>query len=152
MHGARFTGEPGYFKHVIAATNGLLKKLNLQPKDFTYAVFHMPNGKFPLTAAKKLGFEKDQYLPGLVVTKIGNTYSGSSLLGLCSVLDIAKPGDRILVTSFGSGAGSDSFSFIVTDEIVARRELAPKLGYYVNNKEYVDYGTYVKLRNKLKEE
>jgi hydroxymethylglutaryl-CoA synthase len=150
-HGARFTGEPAYFRHVLSASRGLMKKLNLQPRDFDYAVFHMPNGKFPINAAKKLGFEKEKYLPGLVVTKIGNTYSGSSLLGLCGVLDIAQPGQRILLTSFGSGAGSDSFSFVVTDDIVARRELSPKLGYYVNRKEYIDYGTYVKLRGKLKE-
>jgi hydroxymethylglutaryl-CoA synthase len=150
-HGARFTGEPAYFKHVISATQGLMNKLNLEAKDFNHVVFHMPNGKFPIAAAKKLGFAKEQYLTGLVVTKIGNTYSGSSLLGLCSVLDIAEPGQRILVTSFGSGAGSDSFSFIVTDEINNRVNLAPKLGYYVNKKEYIDYGTYVKLRKKLKE-
>jgi hydroxymethylglutaryl-CoA synthase len=150
-HGARFTGEPAYFKHVISASKGLMNKLKLEPKDFNHVVFHMPNGKFPITAAKILGFEKEKYLTGLVVTKIGNTYSASSLLGLCGVLDIAEPGQRILVTSFGSGAGSDSFSFIATNEILKKRDLAPKLGFYVNRKEYIDYGTYVKLRKKLKE-
>lgn len=150
-HGARFTGAPAYFKHVISASQGLMEKLSLAPKDFNHVVFHMPNGKFPITAAKKLGFEKEQYLTGLVVKKIGNTYSGSSLLGLCGVLDIAEPGQRILVTSFGSGAGSDSFSFTVTDELLKKRDLAKKLGYYVNKKQYVDYGTYAKLVKKLKE-
>ncbi|MEM7819507.1 MAG: hydroxymethylglutaryl-CoA synthase [Candidatus Aenigmatarchaeota archaeon] len=149
-HGARFTGEPAYFKHVISASQGLMKKLGLEPKDFDFVVFHMPNGKFPITAAKKLGFDKEKYLPGLIVKKIGNTYSGSSLIGLCSVLDIAEPGQRILLTSFGSGAGSDSFSIVVNDEILKKRELAPKLSYYMNRKEYIDYGIYVKLRGKLK--
>jgi len=150
-HGARFTGEPAYFKHVISASKGLMNKLKLQPKDFNHVVFHMPNGKFPMTAAKILGFSKEQCAAGFIVPKIGNTYSGSSLLGLCNVLDNAKPGQRILVTSFGSGAGSDSFSFIATDELLKRRELAPKLSYYANRKQYIDYGTYVKLRKKLKE-
>jgi len=149
-HGARFTGEPAYFHHVMSAAKGLMNKLKLQPKDFDYAVFHMPNGKFPITAAKRLGFTQEQYLTGLVVKKIGNTYSGSSLLGLCGVLDVAEPGQRILVTSFGSGAGSDAFSFIVTDKIKERRELAPRIGHYINKKEYIDYGIYVKMRKKLK--
>ncbi len=149
-HGARFTGEPAYFHHVISATKGLLKKVNAEPKDFDYAVFHMPNGKFPLSAAKKLGFEKEKVMPGLVVKKIGNTYSASSLIGLCSTLDIAKPGERILMTSFGSGAGSDSFALTVTDNLVKRRALAPTTDYYIRKKSYVDYGNYVRLRKKLK--
>jgi len=149
-HGARFTGKPAYFKHVISSARKLMEKLSLEPKDFDYVVLHMPNGKFPLTASKMLGFTTEQIKEGLVVTKIGNCYSGSSLLGLCRVLDVAKPGERILLTSYGSGAGSDSFSFIVTDKILERRGLAPNTEYYINRKEYVDYSIYAKLRGKLK--
>lgn len=150
-HGARFTGKPAYFKHVIASTRNILEKTGLKPQDFTHAVFHMPNGKFPATAAKSLGFRPEQIRQGLVVTRIGNCYSGSSPLGLCSVLDIAKPGDRILLTSYGSGAGSDSFVFTVTDKLLERRGKAPLTEYYIKRKKNIDYGTYVKLRGKLKE-
>jgi len=149
-HGARFTGKPAYFKHVSSATKNLMDKLGLKPSDFKYAVFHMPNGKFPTKVAKNMGFTMDQIRNGLVVTEIGNCYSGSSLLGLSAILDTAKPGDRILMTSYGSGAGSDSFSFMVTDKILERRDLAPKTRHYMDNKEYVDYGTYVRMRKKLK--
>ena len=148
-HGARFTGEPAYFKHVIEATKGLMKKLSLTQNDFDFVVFHQPNGKFPINAAKKLGFEKEKYIQGLLVTKIGNTYSASSLLGLCSVLDIAKPGQRILLTSFGSGAGSDSISLLVRNEIEGR-DLTKNTDFYINKKEYIDYSTYLKLRGMLK--
>lgn len=149
-HGARFTGEPAYFKHVTSAAKEIMTRNSMTPSDFDYAVFHMPNGKFPLSAAKKLGFSKEQIMPGLVVTKIGNTYSASCLLGLCSVLDIAKPGDKILLVSFGSGAGSDAFILTVTDKIRDARKSAPLTNYYINKKEYLDYGTYVRYRKKLK--
>ncbi len=149
-HGARFTGKPAYFKHVSSATKMMLEKTGLSPPDFKYAVFHMPNGKFPITVAKSLGFTMEQIDQSLVVRKIGNCYSGSSPLGLSSVLDVAKPGDRILMTSYGSGAGSDSFVFTVTDSILERRENAPKTDFYINRKENIDYGTYAKLRGKLK--
>jgi hydroxymethylglutaryl-CoA synthase len=48
QHGGRFTGEPGYFEHVISCTNGLMNQLGVTPKDYDYVVFHQPNGKFPL--------------------------------------------------------------------------------------------------------
>lgn len=150
-HGARFTGKPAYFKHVISSTRNILEKTGLKPHDFTYAVFHMPNGKFPSTAANALGFKPEQIRQGLVVTRIGNCYSGSSPLGLCSVLDIARPGDRILLTSYGSGAGSDSFVFTMTDRIEERRDKAPLTESYIKNKKNIDYATYVRLRGKLKE-
>jgi hydroxymethylglutaryl-CoA synthase len=149
-HGARFTGKPAYFNHVITATKNLMERTGMAPKDFNHAVFHMPNGKFPANAAKILGFSKEQIEPGLVVKRIGNTYSGSSLLGLCSVLDIAKPGDRIMLTSYGSGAGSDAFCLTVNDRINEVRDKSPKTEHYVNRKQYIDYGTYVRLRGKLK--
>jgi len=149
-HGARFTGKPAYFNHVITASKNLMERMGMTPKDFDYAVFHMPNGKFPTNVAKILGFSREQMEPGLIVRKIGNTYSGSSPLGLCSVLDIAKPGNKILMTSYGSGAGSDAFCLTVTDKLEERRDKAPKIEHYVNRKQYIDYGTYARLRRKLK--
>ncbi len=150
-HGSRFTGEPAYFKHVVSASQNLMQKLGLKPSDFDFVALHTPNGKFPLRAAKMLGFDKEKILPGLVVTKIGNTYSGASMLALCNILDtVAKPGHRILLTSYGSGAGSDAFSLVVTDKLLAARDLAPKTEFYMNRKKYVSYGEYAKLRKKLK--
>ncbi len=149
-HAGRFTGDPAYFKHVTSAARGLMEKLGTNPDDYDYVAFHMPNGKFPLRAAKELGFDEKKLLPGLVVTKIGNTYAGSSLLALCAILDIAKPGQRIFVTSYGSGAGSDSFSLMVTDAIEEKRSLAPPVNHYIERKSYIDYGTYIKLTNLLR--
>jgi len=149
QHSGRFTGEPGYFNHVISCAKGMMERLGTSPKDYDYAVFHEPNGKFPLRVAQILGFSKEKVFPSLIVTKIGNTYSGSSLIALAAILDRAKKGDRILLTSYGSGAGSDSFSIIVTDMIDEKRDLAPSVEYYINRKEYLDYALYSKFRGQL---
>jgi hydroxymethylglutaryl-CoA synthase len=148
-HGQRFTGEPAYFHHIISATQTLMDALGATAADFTYAVFHQPNAKFPRTVAKRLGFSEEQIAPGLLSPVIGNTYAGASLIGLSAVLDIAKPGDRILVTSFGSGAGSDAFAVRVTDAIEARRSLAPTTADYIARRTEIDYARYARLRGKL---
>jgi hydroxymethylglutaryl-CoA synthase len=150
MHGGRFTGEPAYFRHVLSAGRGILHKSGLQASDFAYAVFHMPNGKFPQRAGKTLGFSQEQLEPGWVVPWMGNTYSGSSPTGLCATLDVAKAGDRILLVSFGSGAGSDAFIFRVTDEIDQVRNLAPHFRSMLDGyKIYLNYGQYAKFYGKI---
>ncbi len=116
-HGGRFTGEPAYFRTTMGSAKGMMEKAGLEPEDFAYAIFHQPNGKFPMRVGKKLGFTQEQLETGWLSPWLGNTYSGASPIGLTAVLDIAKPGDLILITSFGSGAGSDSFVFRVTDRI-----------------------------------
>ncbi len=123
-HGGRFTGEPAYFKHVLGASRGILEKTGLKASDFRFAVFHMPNGKFPLSVGKQLGFEREQLETGWVVPTMGNTYSGSSPTGLAAILDVAEPDDLILITSFGSGAGSDSFVLKATKLLPERRDRA----------------------------
>jgi len=149
-HSGRFTGEPAYFRHTISASEALMKKLGLRPRDFDFAVFHQPNGKFPLKAAKTLGFTPAQLKPGLMVTHFGNTYSASSLIGLAATLDQASPSQRILMTSFGSGAGSDAFAFRVTDLIDEVREKAPKVEDFLLSKRYLDYAAYAKHQRKIR--
>ena len=139
-HGGRFTGEPAYFAHVIGASKRMLEKAKMEPADFDFAVFHMPNAKFPKEAAKRLGFTDAQLKPGFVVPHIGNPYSASSMVGLAAVLDVAKKGDKIFMCSYGSGAGSDAFVIEVTKEINPfRRKNNDTVAKQIANKEYIDY-------------
>lgn len=150
-HAGRFTGEPAYFRHVKGCASKLLEKSGSKPQDYKFAVFHQPNGKFPMRVGKMLGFTKEQIEQGWLVPKLGNTYSGSSPMGLSSILDVAKPGDRIFMVSYGSGSGSDGFIFKVTDRIEKARGLAPFTRDMLDNdKIYIDYGTYTKFRRKIR--
>ena len=148
-HGHRFTGEPAYFHHVTSAAKTLMAELGRTPKDYDYVVFHQPNQKFPERAAKMAGFEPGQWQTGLICPVVGNTYSGAAMLGLTAILDQAKPGDRVLCVSFGSGAGSDAFSLTVTDRIAGMAQLAPTTQIYINRRTEIDYATYARYRGKL---
>ena len=148
-HGQRFTGEPAYFKHITEAGKALMEEMGSSPADYAYAVFHQPNTKFPQRAAQLLGFSDEQIKTGLLAPVIGNTYAGASLVGLSAVLDEAKPGDRILVVSFGSGAGSDAFDLLVTDRIDGKAALAITTADYIARRTEIDYATYARFRGIL---
>ena len=151
-HGGRFTGEPAYFKHIMSAAKLLMEKVGSKPQDYDYVVFHQPNGKFPYRVGKRLGFTKEQIEPGLVSPYIGNTYSGGTPTGLSAVLDMAKPGDRIIAVSFGSGAGSDAFDITVTDNMHDfKKGAAPSVRDMIKRAKYIDYATYLKFRRMIVE-
>jgi hydroxymethylglutaryl-CoA synthase len=149
-HAGRFTGKPAYFKHVYLAASGLMKKARVKPADIDYCVFHTPNSKFPQTIAKSLGFSKQQLQPSLVVKQIGNTYAAASLLAFSAVLDIAKANQTILVTSYGSGSGADSFLFKTTPLLVEKRKQWKR---FINNqiKSLVDI-SYDQYQQMIKEQ
>lgn len=148
-HGQRFTGEPAYFKHVLAAARTMMTESSTQPGDFDHVVFHQPNTKFPKRAAKQLGFNEDQIRLGLLSPMIGNTYAAASPIGLTAILDAAKPGERILLVSFGSGAGADALDLRVLDSIVERQALGTRTADYIQRRKVINYATYARYRGKL---
>ena len=150
-HGERFTGEPAYFNHVLSAGSKLMEMTGVTASDFQHAVFHQPNVKFPQRAAAQLGLTPEQISAGLLADKIGNVYSGSCMIGLTAILDVAQPGDRILMVSYGSGAGSDAFDLRVTERILEARDRAPKTDDYIARRTVIDYATYVRMRGMLKD-
>ena len=150
-HGDRFTGEPAYFAHTITAGSALMEMMNAAAADYDYAVFHQPNVKFPARAAKILGFAPEQIATGMLANEIGNVYSGSCMIGLTAILDIAEPGQRILMVSYGSGAGSDAFDLLVTERVQRRPRTVYRTADYLGRRSPIDYATYVRYRDKLKD-
>jgi hydroxymethylglutaryl-CoA synthase len=152
-HAGRFTGEPAYFAHVMGAAKRLIDETKISPSDIDYCVFHMPNGKFPRDVAARLGFSEKQLQQSLTVDLIGNPYSASSLIGLSSVLDVIKPGQKIFMVSYGSGAGSDAFLWQATDNITRIQNTKKKnnslTAQQINHKEYVSYTQYLKQTHKI---
>jgi hydroxymethylglutaryl-CoA synthase len=149
-HGGRFTGVPSYFRHVVAAASMCMDAVKTKPEDYHYAVLHQPNGKFPVRAAKQIGFNDEQIKDGLLTPVIGNTYSASMPLGLAAILDKSKPGDRIFACAYGSGAGADAFDITVTEGIGnIQRKSEETVQAMVADAHYIGYAEYAKLRGKI---
>lgn len=126
-----------------------MAEMDLTAEDFSAVIFHQPNERFPKKLAHTLGFTAEQLNTGLLARKVGNTYSSSALLGFTAVLDVASPGDRILLASYGAGAGSDAMCFTVTDKIVQAQNKAPSTNTYIERTLPVDYLTYARLKGKI---
>ncbi len=146
-HGGRFTGKPAYFKHVIGAAKNVFEKTDVRPEEITYAVFHQPTGKFPQRAAKAIGIDPKKVEAGFIAKWIGNSYSASTMIGMCNVLDQAKPGELILQIGYGSGAGADAFIWEVTEHILEKQKYGIPVKDLLERKKYVSYSAYRKLKS-----
>lgn len=145
----------GYHNHLLEATGRFLARLGAKPQDFQYLAIQQPSVVAPLEVARALGFRKEQVMPGLLADRIGDGGAASALLALAAILDGARPGERILLASYGYGAGSDLFSLRVTDNIEAarqRRRVWEPLKNQLDKKVYVDYTTYIRMERKLVQE
>jgi hydroxymethylglutaryl-CoA synthase len=152
----KFSAEIGYIEHSCRVIESILTETGTEPQDYTFLCLHQPYASLPMSVARRTGFKRKQVQPGLIAGRIGNTYSSACLLSLCSVLDAAAAGDRIMLVSFGSGAGSDGFVFTVTEAIAAFRDRALKTGKVnvaaqVDGKhaDWLNYGQYALTQGKL---
>jgi 3-hydroxy-3-methylglutaryl CoA synthase/uncharacterized OB-fold protein len=110
----RFVYDTGYLKILPEVVSGLLKKMNLTPKDITKAAFYGPTARRHNDMVKKLGLDPSQVQDPLF-NGIGNTGAAYALMLLVAALEGAQPGDKILLASYGDGA--DAFLLEVTDAI-----------------------------------
>lgn len=137
--------ESSLIVNTTKAATALMKKLNRKPEDYQHVVIQQPDAKVPATVAARLQFTDVQLAAGLVSKSIGDLGAASALVGLAAVLDVAKVDDKVMVISYGSGAGSDALSF----KIVSERKSPFKVQTELDRKEYIDYVKYLKLKGAI---
>lgn len=139
----RFGLDEGYRKILPEAVSGVLQKCNLSPKDFAKAVFYGPNERRHREMGRRLGFEPSQVQDPLFAT-VGNTGAALAFMILIAALEEAKPGDRILLASYGNGA--DALVLRVTEEIEKIRDRRG-IKRNLESKRTIDsYGRYLRWR------
>ncbi len=145
----------GYRRHAKACIELYMAKFSCRTSDFAYISLSQPDGRLPMEVAKETGFSEEQMMPGLIAEEIGDCGSASSLLSLASVLDQAKPRERILLVSYGFGAGCDAIGLETTDLLETvrhRRNGSPNIRELMSNKEYISYSQYLRQERKLIQE
>ena len=142
----RFIREEGYTRFVVEAIGGLIKKYQLEAKDIAKVAYPCISAREHGTIAKKLGFQTEQVQEPLL-NKIGETGVASPILSLIAMLEEAKPGDNLIIASYGNGV--DALLFKVTDEIVKVRNRGTLRKSIEAGKEMASYEKYCAFRDIL---
>ena len=137
--------EGSLITNTTRAGNALMKKLNRKPEEYQHVVIQQPDARVPATVAARMNFTDIQLAAGLVSKVLGDLGAASVPVALTAVLDAAKVGDRIMVISYGSGAGSDALSF----KVVGERKAIPRFQAEADRKEYIDYVKYLKIKGAI---
>jgi 3-hydroxy-3-methylglutaryl CoA synthase len=148
----RMIMDEGYGKVIPEALKGIMKKYNLEPKDFAKVVFDSPvDGRKHGKAAVAAGFDPSQVQdPFTLFLNVGLTGCAQSLMMLVSALESAKPGDKILFA--GSGNGVDAFILQVTDAIEKLPERRGIAGHLASKKMMDNYNAYLTWRGIVPQE
>ena len=142
----RWVRDEGYSKFITEAIGGLIKKYAINPKDIAKVCYPCMYARAHANIGKQLGFEPDQ-LQDHMFTTVGLTGTANPLMLLVAALEDAKPGDKIIVASYGNG--SDAMFFEVTPEIKKIKGRKGVKNSLANKKDLTSYEKYVTFKQVL---
>ncbi|WP_169546301.1 hydroxymethylglutaryl-CoA synthase family protein [Sneathiella aquimaris] len=140
----RWVRDEGYFKIVPAAINGVLEKSGVRAQDITTFCFPAAARNVSAGIAKKVGIAPECVADNMQAN-CGETGTAHALVMLVKELETAKPGDKILVASFGQG--SDALIFEVTDAISSLPARTGITGSLARRKEENNYNRFLAFNN-----
>ncbi len=142
----RWIRDLGFDQFIPKVIGGLLNRTHLKIEDFAKIIFQCPYDAGRKSLAKKLKLDPARIQDPLHGV-IGETGTAHALLMLVRALEEARPGDRLLVVSFGSGC--DALSFQVTDQITRMKGRKEIPAHLANRAELASYTKYAVFRGML---
>ncbi len=141
----RWIRDEGYTKLIPAAVKGLLDKTGVTMDDVAKIVYPCYLSKrVHLGIAKPLGVGPEKVGDNMHEV-LGDTGAAHPLMMFISALQEAKPGDKIIMVSFGQGC--DALLFEVTDAIQSLPERMGVKGTLAVRKEETNYAKFQKFRD-----
>jgi 3-hydroxy-3-methylglutaryl CoA synthase/uncharacterized OB-fold protein len=139
----RFAIQEGYTPNLVAALRGLFEKSGRAPEDFAKVALFAPDARSLGGVVRDAGF-KDQQVQNALFGRLGNTGTPYALMLLAHALETARPGERMLVASYGDGA--HALSFETTDAIAQLPERRGISWHLERRRGLKSYDTYLKAR------
>jgi len=142
----RWIRDLGFDQLVPEVMQGLLAKTGLKMGDFQKVIYACPYAPARAKTNKVLGIAPDKEQKDYL-GEIGDSGTAQSLVMLVGALEDAKPGDKLMVVSFGSGC--DALCFEVTENIEKKRDRDGIRGYLAKRAELDAYSKYLVWRDIL---
>jgi hydroxymethylglutaryl-CoA synthase len=136
----RWIRDEGYMKIVPRAVEAVLKAAGAKAESVTHFCMPCTLSRVGPMVAKRAGIAEGAVRDTLAAV-CGDTGAAHPLLMLVHALQEAKPGDRILVASFGQG--SDALLFEVTDAIARLPARSGVKGSLARRKEEANYAKFL---------
>lgn len=142
----RWIRDLGFYQFVPEVITGLLDKTGMKITDFSKVIYPCHYAAARRAINKKLGISPDREQNNLQ-SELGESGTAHSLAMTVRALEEARPGDKILLVSFGSGC--DALSFEVTEEIEKARDRMGISGCLSNRADLDNYTKYLVWRDIL---
>lgn len=145
-----FVRSHGLDRHVPEAVEGLLRATGRQRGDIAKVVVYAPDARTHAALLKLLRFPDATVPRETVIGRAGNTGSAACLLGLAAALEESRPGEHVLVVSYGNGA--EALLFRATDAIADVRPARPVAAQLAAGKPLAHYGKLLHFRRHVETE
>jgi len=142
----RWRRDEGYEKQMTESITGLLNKHKLDMKDFAKIVIACHFERAATSIAKKLGADPSQVQDSMMRT-MGDSGTSYPLVMVVAALEDAKPGDKILLASYGNG--SDALFLQVTDQIEKAKDDKGIKKWLARKKILDNYDKYLAFREEI---
>ena len=145
-----FVRAYGLDRHIGEAVEGLLTATGRKRADIAKVVLYAPDSRTHAALVRQLKLPETAMPKEPVIGRAGNTGSASCLLGLAAALEESKPGDQVLVVSYGSGA--EALLFQCTDRLAKSRMHRPVSAQLAAGVPLAQYGKYLSFRRHVETE
>jgi len=140
----RFVVQEGYNPRLVEAVEGLLEESGTSIGDYSKALLYAPDQRSQAGVAHRLGLEAHQ-LGDAFFGRLGNAGTAFAPLQLAAALESARPGDRLLLASYGDGADALAFS---VGEHIEKLDARRGVTWHLERRRQVkSYDHYLKARN-----
>ncbi len=143
---SRWIIDEGYKPHLVEAATGVLGKCGVKASNLAKVIIPAINARAAAAIVKalKLG---DEQVQTPVFDTVGDCGNAQSPLMLAAALDQAKPGDKIMVLSYGNGA--DALLFQANDAISSYKPAQKIADMLAIKHEIANYNQYLVFREVL---
>jgi 3-hydroxy-3-methylglutaryl CoA synthase len=145
-----FVRAYGLDKHIAEAVEGALRVTGRKREDVAKLVLYGPDARTHAALARQLRLPERAMPKEPVIDRAGNTGSASCLLGLAAALEECRPGDQVLVVSYGSGA--EALLFQCTDALARASIHHPVSAQLAQGKPLTHYGKFLAFRRHVETE